>query len=188
MKTLERKYSKTDRIIAKAQFSAWVYLASVLLAVLLGGIIAVLWVFMPKINEAAGKAILTDAIMRWVLLGAGIAVLISFLMQALSLYSKELIVTEDKIVYRSGLLSVQNTIIPIMEIRIIEAHQTLLQRIFNMGTISIISDAEKPYKIKGVKAAERFTRRVMKQAAISKQEYESRRVQLQLAGYSHKRK
>lgn len=188
MKTLERRYSKLERIIAKAKFSAWVYLISVLLAALLGAIIAVIWVYKEQINAAAGKVILTDVAMRWVVLSAGAVVLISFLLQAISMYQKELIVTEDKIVFRKGLFSMQNTIIPIIEIRIIETKQTLIQRILNIGKVVVISDAEKPYEIKGVKAADRFTRRVMRQVALSKQEYESRRVQLQLAGYTKKRK
>jgi len=193
MKTLERRYSKSDRIIAKAKFSASVYLKSVLLAVILGGIIGVIWAFNAEIEhlftKGTGEAtVLTDDIMRWVLLGAGVIVLISIIAQALSLYSKEFIVTEDKVVFRSGVLAVKNTTIPIVEIVIIETEQNFLQRLLNVGTVSIVSDAERPYKIKGVKGADRLTRRIMKQVATAKYETESRNVQLQLAGYARSKK
>ena len=192
MKTLERRYSKSERIIAKAKFSAAAYLWCVLLAVLLGGAIAAVWAFNDEIERVftksdAGAQAITDEVMRWVLLGAGVFVLLCFVAQALSLYGKELIVTEDKVVYRSGFLSMQNTAIPLVEIRIIETHQSFLQRILNVGTVVIVSDAEKPYKIKGVKAADRFTRRIMKQVTTVKRENESRSVRLQLTGYSKKK-
>ncbi len=188
MNTLERKYSKSERIIAKAKFSGTVYLRSILLAALLGGVIAAVWVFKDSIEHAftkgEGAAVyLTDDVMRWALLGAGIAVLISFFAHGLSLYSKELIVTEDKVVFRTGVLAVTNTTIPISEIVIIETNQNFFQRIFNVGTVSIVSDAERPYKIKGVKSADRLTRRIMKQVADVKKESERKKMQLQLSGF-----
>lgn len=192
MKTLERKYSKSERIIAKAKFSACVYFKSILLAILLGGIIAVIWVFNAQIEhvftKAEGEAMyLTDTVMRWVLLGAGVLVIACFIIQSIMLYSKELILTEDKIVFRKGAIAVTNSIIPLNEIKIVETEQNFLQRLFFTGTVSIVSDAVKPYKIKGVRAADRFTRRIMKQVAASRQESESRSVQLQLAGYAKKK-
>ena len=51
MKTLERKYSKSERVVAKARFSSWVFLRQLLVALLLGGIIAVLWVYGGKIVD-----------------------------------------------------------------------------------------------------------------------------------------
>lgn len=193
MKTLERKYFKSERIIAKAKFSACVYFKSVILAAVLGAIIAVVWVFKDKIEgiitKNEGPAVyLTDDIMRWVLLGAAVLVILSIIIQSIGLYSKEMIVTEDKVVFRSGVLSVRNTTIPIVEIVIIETNQNLLQRLVNTGTVCIVSDAEQPYKIKGVKAADRLTRRIMKQVAAVKRESETRRMQLQLASYVNKRK
>ena len=50
MKTLEKKYSKIERVVAKGKFSACVYLRTVLLAVILGGLTAVIWVFKDKIE------------------------------------------------------------------------------------------------------------------------------------------
>ena len=193
MKTLERRYSKSERIIAKAKFSASVYAKSIILALILGAIVGVVWAFREQIEAIIPKAegaapILTDEIMRWVLLGAGGLVIISFILQAIVLHAKELIVTEDKVVFRAGVLTVKNTTIPISEIVIIETKQNVLQRLFNTGTVSIVSDAEQPYKIKGVKSADRLTRRIMKQVATVKRESDARRMQLQLASYVPKKR
>ncbi len=191
MKTLERKYSKSERIVAKAKFSSCVYFREVLLAVILGAVIGVLWGLNDKIEGIFTKQpeaiYLTDNVMRWVLLGAAIIVLLALIAEAISLNSKELIVTEDKIVFREGVLSVRNTVIPICEIRIIETEQSGLQRILGIGTVTIISDAEQPYNIKGVKSADRLTRRIMRQVADVRRESESKRIQLQLAGQPRRR-
>lgn len=64
--------------MAKGKFSACVYLRTVFLAAILGGLTAVVWIFKDKIeglftkNEPARY--LTDDVMRWVLLGVGIIV------------------------------------------------------------------------------------------------------------------
>ncbi|MCM1305923.1 MAG: PH domain-containing protein [Bacteroides sp.] len=186
MKTLERKYSKAERIIAKAKFSSTVYLKSVLLAVVLGVIIAVVWSCNDKIEHLFTKGegpatVLTDEVMRYVLLGAGILVLLSLIAQALSLYAKELIVTESQVVFRFGVFAVKNITIPIREIVIIETTHSLLQRILGTGTLSIVSDAEAPYKVKGVRGADRLTRRIMKQVNDVRLENDTKKIKIRLS-------
>lgn len=185
MKTLERKYSKAERIIAKAKFSATVYLRSVFLALILGAIIAVVWSFNAQIEHLFTKgegpaAILTDELMRYVLLGAGIVVIISLISQALSLYAKELIVTENQVVFRFGVFAVKNITIPIREIVIIETTHSFLQRLLGTGTLAIVSDAEAPYKVKGVRGADRLTRRIMKQVTDVRRENDTKKIQIKL--------
>lgn len=189
MKTLERKYSKSERIVAKAKFSAWVFLRQVLIALILGGIIAVLWIFGDKIvgfiNEKLSQNIALETYisgLKWAILGSAGFVLFLVVLQAISLYSKELVVTEDKVVLRYGVFDVQNAIIPLSEIRIVESKQNFLQRIGNTGNISIISDAEKPYNLKGVVAAERLTRRIMTQVNYNKRNSE-RKMRIALTSY-----
>lgn len=186
MKTLERKYSKAERIIAKAKFSSTVYLRSVLLALILGGIIAVIWVFNDQIEQLFTKTdapaqYLTDSVMRWAVLGAGVIVILSLVAQAVSLYSKELIVTEEEVVYRTGVFAVKNITIPIREIVIIETTHNLIQRILGTGTISIVSDAECPYKVKGVRGADRLTRRIMKQVAEMRKANDMQKIKIRLS-------
>ena len=188
MKTLERKYSKSERVVAKARFSSWVFLRQLLVALLLGGIIAVLWVYGGKIvdflNEKLHQNILLATYitgLKWTILGCAVFVLALVIVQAISLYSKELILTEDKIVFRYGVFDVENAIIPLNEIRIVESKQKLVQRILHTGDINIVSDAEKPYRIKGIVAADRLSRRVMKQVHMNKQDTE-KRFRLSLVG------
>ena len=156
-----------------------------IVALVLGGIIAALWLFGGKIEGLFGVAnapkYLTEQNLRWALLAAAGVVLISVLLVSLKLYSKELIVTEDKIVYREGISSVHNVVIPLKEVRILESHQTGFQRMFGIGTITIISDAEKPYTIKGVKSADRFSRRIVRQMSEVRRAQESTRFVLKLS-------
>ncbi len=187
MKTLERKYSKSERIVAKAKFSAWVFLRQVIVALILGGIIAVLWIFGAKIigfiNDKLNQHIALATYikgLKWAILGSAGFVLFLVVIQAISLYSKELIVTEDKVVLRYGVFDVQNAIIPLSEIRIVESKHRLFQRIGHTGDINIISDAEKPYMLKGVVAADRLARRIMKQVNYNKKNTE-RKMRIVLA-------
>ncbi len=189
MKTLERKYSKSERIIAKARFSAWAYAWVVLVAAILGGLIAVLWIFGAQIEnvftKAGGEAMfLTEQNLKWALLGAGCLVILLAIAQSISLFGKEFVVTEDKIVYRQGILSVKNVVVPLNEVRIVESKQNILQRIVRTGDVTIISDAEQPYKIKGIASADKLARRIMRQVADAKAESDSKRMKLQLDGYS----
>ena len=188
MKTLERKYSKSERVVAKARFSSWVFLRQLIVAVLLGGIIAVLWIFGDKIigfvNDKLSQNIQLDVYLKglkWAILGSAVFVLLLVLLQAVSLYSKELILTEDKIVFRSGVFDVQNAIIPLGEIRIVESKQRFFQRVLHIGDISIMSDAEKPYRIKGITAPDRLTRRIMQQVSVNKKTSE-RKFRISLTG------
>lgn len=192
MKTLERRYSKTDRIIAKAHFSSAVYLRNLIVAIILGGIVGALWGFAEPIERVVFKhesvIFFTDEIMKWVLVGVAAFVLVGLIFRAISIYAKELIVTEDKLAVRKGFFSVVNDTIPLSKIVNIETKQRLLQRLFNFGTITIYSDGLLPITVSGVKAVDRLSRRILKQVETAKREAEGRRMQLQLAQYLPKHK
>lgn len=191
MRTLERRYTKFERIVAKARFSSWVYLRAVVFAAVLGGLLAVLWIFGDKIEaifDKTDKVYITEDVLKWTLLGCGIAVILAFVLQTLALYCKELIVTEDKIVYRKGVLSVSNTVIPLAEIKIAETKQNAFQRLLGYGTLIIISDAVQPYAIKGVAAPDRLARRIMKQASVARSVSEAGKFGLRLFASAGNRK
>lgn len=186
MKTLERKYSRSEKIIAKASFSACVFIREVILAAVLGGLIAVIWIFNAKIEgwfiDNGGVAkYLTDEIMRWVLLGAGLFVLLCVIIESIAYSGRELILTEDKIVYRKGVLNVNTVTIPLSAIRIVETKQNAVQRLLGYGSLMIVSDAEKPYIIKGINRTDRFARRVMGQLTLIRNSRQSV-VSVRLAG------
>lgn len=185
MKALEKKYSRVERIVAKGRFSAWIFMKTVLLAAILGAIVAVVWVYKDKIEGLFTKTepaqYLTDRVMRYVLLGAGVIVLISFLVQAIRFGSKELILTEDKVVYREGVASVKTTVIPLNEIKLVETKQNFFQRLVGVCDMLIVSDAVQPYTITNIKSADRLTRRIMKQISVVRTDG-NRRAQVRLVG------
>lgn len=154
MKTLEKKYSKIERVVAKGKFSAWVYLRTVFLGAILGGLTAVIWIFKDKIEGLFTKTepaqYLTDDVMRWVLLGVGVVVLFGLIVETIRLNSKELVLTPDKVVFREGVFSVRSVVIPLCEIKMVETKQNFFGRIVGVGSILIVSDAEQPYLVKNV--------------------------------------
>ena len=185
MKARERKYSRTERIVAKGKFSAWVFARTVLLAVILGGLIAVVWIFKDQIEGFFTKAehaqYLTDTVMKYVLLGAGVIVLISLLIQTINLNARELLLTEDKVIYCEGALSVKTTVIPLGEIKLVETKQNFFQRLVGVCDMLIVSDAVQPYVIKNIKGADRLARRIMRQISEVRKD-SSRRAQVRLVG------
>ena len=169
MKTLEKKYSKIERVVAKGKFSACIYLRTVLLAVILGGLTAVIWVFKDKIKGLFTKTepaqYLTDDVMRWVLLGVGVIVLASLVIETVRLNSKELVLTPDKVVFREGIFNVRSVVIPLCEIKMVETKQNFFQRLVGVGSLLIVSDAQQPYLVKNLKSPDRLSRRIMRQVA-----------------------
>lgn len=192
MKALERKYSKSERIVARAKFSPTVFLRQVVLAIILGGIIAVVWIFNSKIEGFFTKSdsvqYLTDYVMKWCVIGAGVFVLFCFILQAISLFSKELIVTENKLIYRQGILSVKSAVINITTIKSVEYDASVVSRLLNCGRIIVIIDAQKPYIIDGIIGADKLASRIMKQVSMKTTEIDKTLVQLHLEGIVPKNK
>lgn len=168
MKTLERRYSKSERIIAKGKFSRCVFLWDILLAAIIGGLIAVVWVFRGQIEGFFTKnpeqvLYLTDQNMKWALLGgAGFVVLFS-LFHIISFWRREMIITEDKFIVRWGVLNVKSLMLPLNEIKIVESEQNIVQMLFRSGNLLIISDAEKPYKVKNLVMPNKLSIKIMRQ-------------------------
>lgn len=168
MKTLERRYSKSERIIAKGRFSRCVFLWDILLAAIIGGLIAVVWVFRGQIEGFFTKnpeqvLYLTDQNMKWALLGgAGFVVLFS-LFHIISFWRREMIITEDKFIVRWGVLNVKSLMLPLNEIKIVESEQNIVQMLFRSGNLLIISDAEKPYKVKNLVMPNKLSIKIMRQ-------------------------
>ena len=171
MRKLERTYSGTERIIARARFSAWAFLRELFIAAVLGGAIAALWIFADDIDGAldpnfGGSArFLTPENLKWAMVGAGGFVILLTVLHALSIYMQEIIVTEDKFLYRSGVGSTVNVMLPLSEIRYIDVRQNIVQLILGYGQIKIITDGEEPFVIKNLVRPERFARRIMRQCS-----------------------
>ncbi len=187
MKALEKKYSKTERIVAKGKFSAWMFLGTAVLAILLGTIVSVLWVFNDQIEGLFTKSeepaqYLTDEVLRWVLLGCAIVVIVFFVLQAIEYNSREFVLTPDKAVLREGVLGVKTVVIHLNEIKVVETRQSAIQRMIDVGDLIIVSDAQQPYTIKNVVSADRLTRRIMRQVAEVRKESKYGGMRIQLTG------
>ena len=187
MRKLERTYSGTERIIARARFSAWAFLREAFIAALLGGIIAVLWIFADDIegaldpNFSGAARYLTPTNLKWVMVGAGGFVVLITLLHALSIYMQEIIVTEDKFLFRSGVGSTVNVMLPLNEIRYIDVRQNALQLLLGYGKIKVITDGEEPFVIRNLVRPERFARRIMRQCSYVR-EGAGTRLQLAVSG------
>lgn len=180
MRELERTYSRSERIVAKAKFTYWVYLREVLLAAVLGGILAVIWIFADQIEGLIKIEFLTEAVLKYILLGCAGAVLLAVLMEAVSRYRKEALITQEKFVARSGVVSLKNAQLPINEIKSVETKQMLFQRLLRYGNVTIITDAEKPLIVKWVVQPERFAQKITKQKTRTEKD-ENKAMRLTLA-------
>jgi len=194
MKALERRYSKSERIVARAKFSPWFYLHDLNVAIILGVAIALLWIFNSQIEgfftkDYSNVTILTDAVMKWITVGAAGVIAIIFIVISCFLYFRELIVTEDKAIYRYGCFDIHSEAIHINKIKSVEYRQSLIGQIFNYGTIYIvITDESRRRPIKGVVAPQRITKRIMEQVSKNTNERANQLVRLQLAGSVPKKK
>ncbi len=185
MKQLEKKYAKTERIVAKAKFSYWSLIYDVIFGGVLGGLVAVLWIFAPQIEgfftKVATVQYLTETNLKWALLGVGLLFLLVISLHAYSIFRHELIVTEKNMVYKFGIATVKNNIIPLDEIKIVESSKNAIQQIINVGNVIIVSDAEKPIIIKSVIRPEPFARKAIKQSSVVKAESKEKLFQIKLA-------
>lgn len=188
MKELERSFSKSERIVAKAKYTYWVFLREFLAAAVLGGIIAVLWVFSDQINTLFKKEILTEQILKYVLLGCAGFVVIMTLFEALIRWRKECILTEQKFILRTGVLSVVNVQLPLNEIKSVETHQNMFQRLLGYGNLTVFTDAEKPIEVKWILHPEKFARRITSQKTRTEAGNTERLLRLQLAPADYRKK
>lgn len=167
MRTLEKTYSKSERIVAKAKFSCWVFWHEILLAVLLGGIIAVLWVFTDDINGFLGKTILSESVLKYAMIGVAAFVAVILIFEGIFRYEKEAIITDKKFVVRmlNKHLGVFEAQMPLEQIKGVKYNQKLVERLFGYGTVEIYTDAADPILIRGITKPNRFVQCLSRQVS-----------------------
>ena len=99
---------------------------------------------------------------------AGGLVLIIAFMHGLSFYAREMILTEDKLIYHVGLLNREIVTIQLYEIVNTQVDQGPFQTIVNTGRIEISGSGGDSYVINHVIAPDKFARRVIHQATAIK--------------------
>ena len=176
MRKLERIYSRSDRIVAKAKFTYWVFAGEVITTLILGGIIACLWIFNLKIEQLIDSSItevryLTETNLKWAILGAGVFMLLVTFLHILAVYSKEVVLTEDKLVYRAGMLGSEVITLQVYEIVNTRVTQGAFQRLLGIGSVEIIGSGFDSYTIKNIVGPDKFARRIMAQATAMKKRY-----------------
>lgn len=146
-----------------------------------------LWIFADDIegaldpNFSGAARYLTPTNLKWAMAGAGGFVVLLTLLHALSIYMQEIIVTEDKFLFRSGVGSTVNVMLPLNEIRYIDVRQNALQLLLGYGKIKVITDGEEPFVIRNLVRPERFARRIMRQCSYVR-EGAGTRLQLAVSG------
>ena len=176
MRTLERIYSRSERIVLRARFSGFAAAKLIIVAAVLGAIIALLWVYAPEIEGGLDPKFdgtvryLTPANLKWALLGAACFVIFLVICDAVSMYRQELIVTEDKFIFKQGVFKIRSVMLPLAEIRYIDVHQNVFQVICGYGKIRVITDGDAPFIIKNLVRPEKFARKVMKQSSALREQ------------------
>ena len=171
MKVLERTFKKSERVVAKARFTYMVFLREIFIAALLGGIIAVLWIFTPQINELLKRTILTQSILKYAMVGSAGFVLVLMIFEAIAMWHKEAVITDRKFVVRTGMFRIVDLQLPLNKIELVRVDQNLFQRVLGYGNVCISVDSGAPIVIKGIVAPTRFAQCVTRQK--NRYEYES---------------
>ncbi len=170
MRALERTFRKSERIVAKAKFTYMVFLREVVIAAILGGIIAVLWIFTPEINALIKKDIFSEGILKYAVVAAAGVVLVLTVCEAFSKWNKESVITDRKLVVRAGVLRLVDVQIPLNQIKSVSVKQNAVQRLLGYGTVQVIYDAMAPLEIRQIVAPVRFAQCITRQK--SRYEYE----------------
>lgn len=162
--------------------------ARIFLAAVLGGIIAVLWIYGGTIEKAldpnfSGTAkYLSEQNLKWAMLGCALFVLLVAVLHGISVFRREIIVTEDKFLYKSGVGSVESIMLPLSAIRYIDVRQNVFQSMLGYGKIRVITDGEEPFKIGNLVRPEKFARKIMYQCSIVRENVTRPQLRLDMAG------
>ena len=187
MKALERTYRKSERVVSKARFTYVYFLRELLIAVILGAIVALLYVYKTNINGLIDKEILTDEILAYVAAGCGGVVLILCIFEAIGKWQREAVVTDRKFAARFGVIKRYDVQMPLDQIKEVKVHQNILQRIFCYGTVIVIVDAMDPLRIRGICSPLRFAQSITRQKNRYEHSSANKSMQLVLAPHGQKK-
>lgn len=187
MKALERTYRRSERVVSKARFTYVFFLRELLVAAILGTIVALLYVYKTDINTAIGKDILTDEILAYVAAGCGALVLILCLFEGISKWQKEAVVTDRKFAVRVGIFRRVDVQMPLNQIKEVRVTQNLFERIFCYGKVIVIVDAMTPLVVKGICSPLRFAQSITRQKNRYEHSSGNKTMQLVLAPHGQKK-
>ena len=187
MKALERTYRKSERVVSKARFTYVVFLRELLVAAILGTIIALLYVYKDAINEGIGQEILTAEILQWIAVGAGGLVLLLCILEGISKWQRESVITDRKFAVRMGIFKRIDVQLPLDQIKAVNVTQNLFERIFCYGKVIVIVDAMSPVIVKGICSPLKFAQSITRQKNRYEFENSNKSMHLVLAPHGKKR-
>ena len=187
MKALERTYRKSERVVSKARFTYAVFLRELLVAAILGGIIAVLYIYKADINKFVGKDIMTDQILQYVTAGCAGLVALLCIIEGISKWQKEAVVTDRKYAVRVGLIKRIDLQLPLNQIKAVNVTQNFFERTFCCGKVTVVVDAITPVTIKGICSPLKFAQSITRQKSRYEYECSNKAVQLVLAPHGQKK-
>lgn len=187
MKALERTYRKSERVVSKARFTYVVFLRELLIAAILGGIIAVLYIFKADINKLFDKEIMTDQVLQYVIVGCGSFVVLLCILEGISKWQKEVVVTDRKYAVRMGIFKRIDVQLPLNQIKSVSVTQNLFERIFCYGKVTVVVDAITPVTVKGICSPLKFAQSITRQKSRYEYECTNKSVQLVLAPHGQKK-
>ncbi|MBR7162787.1 MAG: PH domain-containing protein [Clostridia bacterium] len=187
MKALERTYRKSERVVSKARFTYVFFLRELLIAAILGAIVALLYIYKADINGLIGKDILTDEILAYVAAGCGGLVVLLCLLEGISRWQREAVVTDRKFAARVGIFRRLDVQMPLDQIKEVKVTQNLFERIFCYGKVIVIVDAMDPLVVKGICVPLRFAQSITRQKNRYEHSGGNKKVQLVLAPHGQKK-
>jgi uncharacterized membrane protein YdbT with pleckstrin-like domain len=188
MKALERTYRKSERVVSKARFTYVFFLRELLIAAILGALIAVLYIYAGNINKAIGKDIITEQILTYITAGCAGLVLILCIFEGIAKWQREAVVTDRKFAARIGIIKRLDVQMPLDQIKEVKVTQNIFERIFCYGKVIVIVDAMDPLVIKGICSPLRFAQSITRQKNRYEHSSGNKTMQLVLAPHGQKKR
>lgn len=155
MRYIENHLAKSERIVAKAKFTSWVYMRDIFTLLVLTAVDYVLFRFV---------SLVTEQIFWYVFAGiAGLFVLM-VLQNTFVRWGTELVLTENKLSGRKGFFSIRLNSVQLVQINNLESTATFFGRIFGYGTV-IVNIQDNKYVYKRVARPDAFVNKVNMQIA-----------------------
>lgn len=131
MRYIEEHVSAKERIIAKAQYSKWVFLREVILLIVLGGACAALYFLVDAVKDY----------FWYIVGGCGGIFLISLLAHIFQRSGQELVLTSTKLIGKRGFFNIKVVSTQLSQVTNLEARSSILGRIFGYGTIYVTTQS-----------------------------------------------
>lgn len=138
MRYIQSHLSDSERIVAKARFTGWVYMRDIFVLAALTAVDYVLYHFVAAV---------TETIFWYAFAGIAGLFILMVLQNSFVRWGTELILTENKLSGRRGFLNIKISSVQLVQINNLESAASFFGRIFGYGTVIVnIQDHQYIYK------------------------------------------